>query len=116
MLYRIAQRFGLPVVPEWARWFSEEVTRHGAIRPLVGVGCSPVLVSATKKLFLKWIGKALRQRRIGFPEGNGPVRWSLPYSFFPVGDTELDDGNRQEPSEENPATLPEQEGELCASY
>jgi hypothetical protein len=30
-LYRIAQRFGLPVVPEWAGWFNEELRRHGAI-------------------------------------------------------------------------------------
>jgi hypothetical protein len=103
MLYRIAQRFGLPVVPEWATWFDEELIRHGAIRPLVGVGCSPVLVSGTKKLFLKWIGKALRQKRIRFPEGNGPVPWNLSYSFFPVRDTDLDDGNHQETSEENPA-------------
>jgi hypothetical protein len=32
MLYRIAQRFGLPVVPEWAGWFNEELIQHGAIR------------------------------------------------------------------------------------
>ena len=103
MLYRIAQRFGLPVVPEWAAWFKEELSRHDAITSLVGVGCSPVLVRGTKKLFLKWIGRALRQKRIGFPEGNGPVRWSLSYSFFPVRDTELEDANAQETTEENPA-------------
>jgi hypothetical protein len=93
----------LPVVPDWATWFNEELRRHGAIRPLVGVGCSPVLIRGTKKLFLKWIGRGVRQKRIRFPEGNGPVRWSLPYSFFPVGDTDLDDENPPEPSEENPA-------------
>jgi len=105
VLYRIAQRYGLPVVPEWAGWFNEELIRHGAIRPLLGVGCSPVLVSGTKKLFLKWIGRALRQKRIGFPEGNGPVRWNLSYSFFPARDNDLDDANRQEASEESP-TIP----------
>jgi hypothetical protein len=90
MLYRIAQRFGLPVVPEWAEWFKEELSRHGAIRPLIGVGCSPVLVSGTKKLFLKWIGKALRKNRVRFPEGNGPVRWSLATTFFPISETGLE--------------------------
>jgi hypothetical protein len=109
MLYRIAQRFGLPVVPEWAEWFSEELRRHGAIRPLLGLGCSPVLVSGTKKLFLKWIGRALRQKRIRLPEGNGPVRWSLPYRFFRVSETDLDDGNRHESAEESPAILAEEE-------
>ena len=34
VLYRVAQRFGLPVVPEWAGWFNEELRRRGAIRPL----------------------------------------------------------------------------------
>ena len=103
ILYRIAQRFGLPVVPEWATWFNEELRRRGAIKPLVGLGCSPVLVSGTKKSFLKWIGRALRQKRIRFPDDNGPIRWSLPCSFFPVRETELGDRNQQEPSEENPA-------------
>ena len=83
-------------------WFNEELRRHGAIRPLVGVGCSPVLVTGTKRLFLKWIGWALRQKRILFPEGNGPVRWSLPYSFFRVSERDLGDGNPQETGEENP--------------
>ena len=96
VLYRISQRFGLPVVPDWAEWFNEELTRHGAIKPLLGLGCSPVLVSGTKKLFLKWIGRALRQKRIQFPEGNGPVRWSLSRSFFRAGETDLDDGSPQE--------------------
>jgi hypothetical protein len=109
MLYRIAQRFGLPVVPEWAGWFKEELRRHGAIKPLLGLGCSPVLVSGTKKLFLKWIGRALRQKRIQFPEGNGPVRWSLPFSFFRVSETNLDDRDPRGTGEESPSILAEQE-------
>jgi hypothetical protein len=84
VLCRIAQRYGLPVVPEWAGWFNEELNRRGAITSLIGVGCSPVLVRGTKKLFLKWIGKALLRNRIRFPEGNGPVCWSLASSFFQV--------------------------------
>jgi len=64
VLYRISQRFGLPVVPEWADWFNEELNRRGAIKPLIGLGCTPVLVSGTKKLFLKWIRRALRTRPV----------------------------------------------------
>jgi hypothetical protein len=52
VLDRISQRFGLPVVPEWAGWFYEELNRRGAIKPLIGLGCCSVLVSSTKKLFL----------------------------------------------------------------
>jgi hypothetical protein len=60
VLSRISEGFGLPVVPEWAGWFNEELYRRGAVNPLIGLGCTPVLISGTKKLFLKWIGKALR--------------------------------------------------------
>ena len=99
VLYRIAQRFGLPVVPEWAGWFNEELNRRGAIKPLIGLGCSPVLVSGTKKLFLKWIRSALRQKRIEVPGANGPVCWNLDRSFFRIDQDYLEVGNRQEISE-----------------
>jgi hypothetical protein len=92
VLYRISQRFGLPVVPEWAGWFSEEVNRRGAIKPLIGLGCSPLLVSGTKKLFLKWIRIALKQKRIEVSECNGPVRWSLGNGFFRIKLNELEKG------------------------
>jgi hypothetical protein len=101
VLYRIAQRFGLPVVPEWADWFNEEINRRGAIKSLIGLGCSPVLVIGTKKLFLKWIRTALRQKRIAVPECNGPVRWSMPHSFFHISRNEVEDNSRQETSEES---------------
>ena len=101
MLYRIAQRFGLPVVPEWAGWFSEELSRHGAIKPLLGLGCSPVLVSGTKKLFLKWIGRALRQKRIEVPDRNGPVCWNLAHSFFRINQNDLEEVRGQEPGDES---------------
>ena len=117
VLYRLAQRFGLPVVPDWAAWFNEELTRRGAIKPLVSLGCSPVLVSGAKKLFLKWIRSALRQKRIRFPESNGPIRWSLSYNFFRIPEFDPTEGNGQETSKESPAT-PAERGDTpsCASY
>ena len=95
VLYGLAQRFGLPVVPESANWFNGELSRRGAVRPLVGLGCSPVLVSGTKKIFLKWIGRALRRKQIQFPDENGPVRWTQTNSFFPVGETDLEAGSQR---------------------
>jgi len=89
-------------VPDWAGWLNEEINRRGAIQPLIGVGCSPVLVSGTKKLFLKWIRSALRQKRIEVPDHNGPVRWSLAHSFFRINQNDVEEGTRQEPSEESP--------------
>jgi hypothetical protein len=108
VLYRISQRFGLPVAPEWADWFSEELNRRGAIKTLVGLGCSPVLISGTKKLFLKWIRSGLRQKRIEVPDCNGPVRWSLASSFFRINQSDLEEETRQEAGEETPALQAEE--------
>jgi hypothetical protein len=116
VLYRIAQRYGLPVVPEWAAWFNQELNRRGAIKPLIGLGCSPVLVRGSKKVFLKWIGRALRQKRIGFPESNGPVCWNLATSFFRSGEIGLKDESAQEVNGENPTMPATKEGEFCVSY
>ena len=105
VLYRIAQRFGLPVVPEWADWFNDELNRRGAIKPLIGLGCSPVLVSGTKKLFLKWIRRALCQKRIEVPNRNGPVGWNLAHSFFRINQNDLEEESRQELSEETSGSI-----------
>jgi hypothetical protein len=115
VLYRIAQRYGLPVVPEWATWFKEELTRHRMIQPMVGLGCSPVLVRGSKKLFLKWIGRALRQKRITFPDSNGPVCWDLPRNFFRTDEVGIEDVSVQEVSNESPTEPATQEGESCVS-
>ena len=101
VLYRIAQRFGLPVVPEWASWFTEELIRRGAIKPLIGLGCSPVMVKGTKKLFLKWIQTALRQKRIEVPDCNGPIHWRLGNTFFPAGENNPDETCSQYSREES---------------
>lgn len=102
VLYRVAQRFGLPVVPEWAGWFEGELRRRGAVKPLTGLGCSPVLVGGTKKLFLKWIRAALRQKRIQVPDRNGPVQWSLANTFSQVGENDSALSTRQDLGEECP--------------
>ncbi len=82
VLYRVASRYGLPVVPEWAPWFMGELNQRKAIRPLTGLGCSPVLVSGTKATFLKWIGKALREGLIHVPKDNCSITWKLPTNFL----------------------------------
>jgi len=75
VLYRLSERFGLPVVPEWADWFMGEMKRRRAIRPIAGVGCSPVLINGTKARFLNWISRGLRRDEISFSAVNGPIRW-----------------------------------------
>jgi hypothetical protein len=77
-----AVRASLPVVPEWAPWFMRELNQRRAIRPLLGLGCSPVLVSGNKPTFLKWIGKALQEGLIQIPKENGSITWKLPRNFL----------------------------------
>jgi hypothetical protein len=82
VLYRVASRYGLPVIPEWAPWFMRELNQRKSLTPLVGLGCSPILVKGNKQIFLKWIGKALRERLIRIPEQNSSTSWKLPASFL----------------------------------
>ncbi len=82
VLYRVASRYGLPVVPEWAPWFMGELDQRKAITPLVGLGCSPVLVKGNKQTFLKWIGRALRDHLIRIPGENGSISWKSPRTFL----------------------------------
>ena len=104
-------------MPEWAAWFNEELKRHAAITALAGVGCSPVLVRGTKKLFLKWIRRALRQKRIQVPDRNGPVCWSLVHSFFQINQNDLEEGRSQEIGEDTSAIPAECENTaLCESH
>jgi hypothetical protein len=112
VLYRMAQRFGLPVVPEWADWFNAELRRRGAIRPLIGLGCTPVLVTGTKKIFLKWIGRALRRKQIRFPEENGPICWTQTQSFFRVSEDDSVALNRIDEVVAAPA-IPGEEDQSC---
>jgi hypothetical protein len=114
VLYRIAQRYGLPVVPEWATWFKEVLTRRGMIQAIVGVGCFPVLVRGSKKVFLKWISRGLRRKRITFPETNVPLCWHLATSFFRTGEIEPEEGSGQDVNNEIPTLPATQQGERCA--
>ena len=82
VLNRVARRFGLPVVPEWATWFMRELKHKKAIRSLVGLGCFPVLVQGTKQVFLDWISEGLKQGAIQIPEETGSISWNLSTSFF----------------------------------
>jgi hypothetical protein len=82
VLYRLSERFGLPVVPEWADWFMGELKRRRAIHPLAGLGCSPVLITGPKARFLRWISSGLRRGAIKFPENSGPVGWPQMPSFL----------------------------------
>jgi hypothetical protein len=45
------------------------------IKPLDGIGCRPVLISATTEEVLEWIGEGLRREALSFPRKNDPIVW-----------------------------------------
>lgn len=72
----LARIHGLPGTQEWSEWIMAELMRLKAVQPLIGIGCSPVLVKGPKGLFMNCISRGLRDGKLGFPESNGPIDWS----------------------------------------
>jgi len=66
---------GLPGEPAWADHVLGVIEDEGRIEELDGIGCQPVLVSATTEEVLEWIGDGLRSEALRLPENNGPVLW-----------------------------------------
>lgn len=67
VLHRLAIRFGLPVLPEWAEWFRSELERRKLVESLFGLNCDPIAVKATKLRLLRILGQGLRRRAIQIP-------------------------------------------------
>ena len=66
---------GLPAEPSWAEHVLGVVEAEERIKPLDGIGCQPVLISATTEEVLEWIGNGLRSKALSFPQKNGPIIW-----------------------------------------
>ena len=81
LLYRIGVRFGLPVLPEWNEWFGQMLEHKNTIEPLIGIGCTPVVVKGTKKRFLGWIGHALKRGAVRIPGHGQSGLWQVPTWF-----------------------------------
>jgi len=67
---------GLPAEPSWAEHVLGVVEAEERIKALDGIGCQPVLISATTEEVLEWIGGGLKSQALCFPETNGPIIWS----------------------------------------
>jgi hypothetical protein len=66
---------GLPAEPAWAEHVLGVVEAEERIKALDGIGCQPVLISATTEEVLEWIGNGLKSQALSFPEKNGPIAW-----------------------------------------
>ena len=73
ILHRLAVRFGLPVLPEWAEWFRSELERRRLIEGLLGLNCNPIAVKATKLRLLRILGQGVRRKAIQIPPADLPI-------------------------------------------
>ncbi len=83
----LASFLGLPADPAWADHILGIVEGKKRIEDIDGIGCQPVVISATTEDVLEWIGDGLRFRDLSFPERNGPIAWprfSLTASLNPT--------------------------------
>jgi hypothetical protein len=71
----LAHIHGLPGIPDWATWFYGQLERRRAIRPILGIGCDPVVVKGDKEEFLSWLGQGVQSGQISIPPTGGPVDW-----------------------------------------
>lgn len=67
ILHRLAVRFGLPILPEWAEWFRSELERRRLVESLLGLNCNPIAVKATKLRLLRILAQGVRRRAIEIP-------------------------------------------------
>ena len=67
--------YGLPATPVWGSWVIAQLEQQKRIQPLPGFGFDGVAVKATRKHLVALLSKGLRNRKIAFPDQNGPVEW-----------------------------------------
>lgn len=66
---------GLPAAPTWGDYVLGIVERKKRVEEIDGIGCEPVLVSATTEEMLEWIGEGLQTGALTFPSETGAVQW-----------------------------------------
>ncbi len=71
----LASFLGLPADPAWADNILRVAERKKRIEEIDGIGCQPVLISATTEEMLEWIGEGLSDGSLSFPENTGPILW-----------------------------------------
>jgi hypothetical protein len=76
---------GVPADPSWADHILGIVEEKKRIEEIAGIGCAPVLITATTEEMQEWIGLGLRAGSLNFPDNAGPIHWprhSLPEVLF----------------------------------
>lgn len=66
---------GLPADPAWADYVLGYVERKKRVEEIDGIGCEPVVISATTEEMVEWVGEGLRSQVLSFPVDRGPIVW-----------------------------------------
>ena len=66
---------GLPADPRWADHILRIIESKRKVEEIEGIGCKPVVISATTEEVLEWVGEGVRSGSLGFPEEAGPIIW-----------------------------------------
>jgi hypothetical protein len=66
---------GLPADPGWADHILDVVEGKKRIEEIDGIGCEPVLISATTEELIEWIGDGLHSNALSLPGSKGPIVW-----------------------------------------
>lgn len=67
---------GLPADPRWSGWALDWLDRENKTQPVEGIGCEPVIITATREELLEAVSGGLRDHALGFPSENGPILWA----------------------------------------
>ncbi len=71
----VCQRLGLPGTPEWTEWFDQQLILRSAVRPLLGIGCAPILITADRGEILRWMGEGAASGVLDLPLDNRAITW-----------------------------------------
>lgn len=71
----LASFLGFPAHPSWTDHVLGVAEQKKRVEEIDGIGCEPVLFSATTEEMLEWIGDGLRSGALDFPSEKGPVAW-----------------------------------------
>lgn len=66
---------GLPAEPRWKNWIFDCLEQGSKLQPINGIGCEPVVITATRDEMLEAIAKGLQEDHLCFPNTNGPILW-----------------------------------------
>ena len=80
LVYRLGVRFGIPLLPCWSSWIGANLRRQNRVHPLLGLGCNPVLVAASKQELLDLIAGAVKRGVLSIPD-KPALQWRVPQAF-----------------------------------